>query len=211
MSSLLFVEAFGQLLRGANLEGIVSEDEEDLFSVFRARAELTGWTTMSAGRRRPLWNMNEAELTAGIDASRIGCVQVGLEESLQPDVIVLLTDGASNRGVSPVVAARAARDRGVRVYTIGFGTAEPTILKEPLNNSVFQSVRPELVEGFWPPPPKGEDSGGGNLRSAKRIGHLFRDSLGVLLNNWEETRSTDASGRAVSGPSREAGLDSAIS
>ncbi len=30
MSSLLFVEAFGQLFRGANLEGVVSEDQEDL-------------------------------------------------------------------------------------------------------------------------------------------------------------------------------------
>ena len=52
-----------------------------------------------------------------------------LEDSLQPDVIVLLTDGASNRGVSPLVAAQAARDRGVRVYTIGFGTTQPTILR----------------------------------------------------------------------------------
>ena len=51
------------------------------------------------------------------------------EDLLQPDVIVLLTDGASNRGVSPLVAARAARDRGVRVYTIGFGTTQPTILR----------------------------------------------------------------------------------
>ena len=77
--SLLFVEAFGQLLRDTNLEGVVSEDEEDLYSVFRARAELMGWTTLSAGRSPLLWNMNEAELTAGIDASRIGFVQVGLE------------------------------------------------------------------------------------------------------------------------------------
>ena len=38
-----------------------------------------GWTTLSAGRSPLLWNMNEAELTAGIDASRIGLVQVGLE------------------------------------------------------------------------------------------------------------------------------------
>ena len=79
MSSLLFVEAFGQLLRDANLEGIVSEDEEDLYSVFRARSELMGWSTTSAHRRPLLWGMNEAELTAGIDASRIGWVQVGLE------------------------------------------------------------------------------------------------------------------------------------
>ncbi len=40
-----------------------------------------------------------------------------------PDIIVLLTDGASNAGPLPVAAARQAADRGVRVYTIGFGTA----------------------------------------------------------------------------------------
>src|SRR5919205_4265395 len=40
-----------------------------------------------------------------------------------PDVIVLLTDGVSNAGPAPVAAARQAVDRGVRVYTIGFGTA----------------------------------------------------------------------------------------
>lgn len=50
---------------------------------------------------------------------------LSLEERLQPDVIVLLTDGASNRGVRPLSAAEAARDRGVRVYTIGFGTTSP--------------------------------------------------------------------------------------
>ncbi len=41
-----------------------------------------------------------------------------------PSIIVLLTDGASNRGPSPLDAAQQAVDRGVRVYTIGFGTAE---------------------------------------------------------------------------------------
>ena len=53
----------------------------------------------------------------------------GLEGDLQPDVIVLLTDGASNRGLSPLAAARAAGDRGVRVYTIGFGTESETVLR----------------------------------------------------------------------------------
>ena len=51
-----------------------------------------------------------------------------LEGVLQPDVIVLLTDGASNRGVRPLAAAEAARDRGVRVYTIGFGTESPSVM-----------------------------------------------------------------------------------
>ncbi len=39
-----------------------------------------------------------------------------------PDIIVLLTDGVSNTGPLPLVAAQQAADRGVRVYTIGFGT-----------------------------------------------------------------------------------------
>jgi Ca-activated chloride channel family protein len=43
--------------------------------------------------------------------------------ALAPDVIVLLTDGVSNAGPAPVTAAQQAVDRGVRVYTIGFGTA----------------------------------------------------------------------------------------
>ncbi len=40
-----------------------------------------------------------------------------------PDIIVLLTDGVSNTGPQPLDAAQQAADRGVRVYTIGFGTA----------------------------------------------------------------------------------------
>ena len=41
-----------------------------------------------------------------------------------PSIIVVLTDGANNVGVEPVDAAQQAVDRGVRVYTIGFGTAQ---------------------------------------------------------------------------------------
>jgi Ca-activated chloride channel family protein len=41
-----------------------------------------------------------------------------------PAIVVLLTDGASNRGPPPLEAAQQATDRGVRVYTIGFGTAQ---------------------------------------------------------------------------------------
>ncbi len=40
-----------------------------------------------------------------------------------PDIIVLLTDGVSNAGPAPIDAAKQAVDRGVRIYTIGFGTA----------------------------------------------------------------------------------------
>jgi Ca-activated chloride channel family protein len=40
-----------------------------------------------------------------------------------PEIIVVLTDGVSNAGPEPLEAAQQAADRGVRVYTIGYGTA----------------------------------------------------------------------------------------
>lgn len=45
-----------------------------------------------------------------------------------PSIIVLLTDGASNVGPEPLIAAQQAVDRGVRVYTIGFGTANGGVM-----------------------------------------------------------------------------------
>ena len=76
-----------------------------------------------------------AEVNPNIPATRVYSAplenrqEAFTEDNLQPDVIVLLTDGASNRGVLPLVAAQAARDRGVRVYTIGFGTTTPSVLR----------------------------------------------------------------------------------
>jgi hypothetical protein len=91
MSQTLFLEAFGQLSRDTSLPGIVSEDE-DLYSVFNARAELMSWATTATQRRRvELWGMEEAELTVGTDASRIGWVQVGLGEVVEPGTLELPT------------------------------------------------------------------------------------------------------------------------
>jgi Ca-activated chloride channel homolog len=45
-----------------------------------------------------------------------------------PDVIVVLTDGSNNRGVDPQTAAKEAAARGVRVFTIGYGTDRPAPL-----------------------------------------------------------------------------------
>ena len=47
---------------------------------------------------------------------------------LAPEIIVLLTDGANTRGVTPSDAAQQAAARGIRVYPIGFGTQNPTQL-----------------------------------------------------------------------------------
>ena len=46
-----------------------------------------------------------------------------------PDVIVLLTDGANNRGITPLQAVPYAVARRVRIYTIGYGTTHPGPLR----------------------------------------------------------------------------------
>jgi Ca-activated chloride channel family protein len=50
----------------------------------------------------------------------------GEKPDVAPEIIVLLTDGANTRGVTPAQAAVQAAARGVRVYPIGFGTTNPT-------------------------------------------------------------------------------------
>jgi Ca-activated chloride channel family protein len=73
-----------------------------------------------------------------------------------PDIIVVLTDGVSNTGPMPVDAAQQAADRGVRVYTIGFGTASgsefPRCDQQYLGNGSFGGGR-----GFG----RGNGGGGG--------------------------------------------------
>jgi len=42
--------------------------------------------------------------------------------SYMPDIIVVLTDGVTTTGPDPLLAAQLAAERGIRVFTIGFGT-----------------------------------------------------------------------------------------
>jgi Ca-activated chloride channel family protein len=72
-----------------------------------------------------------------------------------PDIIVLLTDGASNAGTPPLDAAQQAADRGVRVYTIGFGTA---------NGGAFSATCAPQFQGREPGGGGGFGGGGGGGR-----------------------------------------------
>ena len=76
MNPTFLLEAFGQLSQGAKLAGVDSEEEMDgLFHrVFNARAELMNWSSDWDRRRPLLWNLYEAGLTDGTDASLIGWV-----------------------------------------------------------------------------------------------------------------------------------------
>ncbi len=68
------------------------------------------------------------------------------EEGFVPHIIVLLTDGASNAGPYPLTAAEQAVERGVRVYTIGFGTTNSNSVMDCGNQ--FQGEDPFGGGGF---------------------------------------------------------------
>ncbi|UCD53284.1 MAG: VWA domain-containing protein [Phycisphaerales bacterium] len=67
--------------------------------------------------------------------------------TVTPAVIVLLTDGENNESPDPLAAAQAAADRGVRIYTVGIGSATGATLDingfsvhTQLNEAVLQQI-----------------------------------------------------------------------
>ncbi len=75
----------------------------------------------------------------------------------EPDVIVLLTDGANNTGMDPLEAAQLAADRGLRVFTIGYGTPAGADLEVECRRQ-FLGNEPGGFGGF------GGFGGGGGFR-----------------------------------------------
>jgi Ca-activated chloride channel family protein len=50
------------------------------------------------------------------------------KQEFVPHIIVLLTDGSSNAGPDPLLAAQQAAERGVRIFTIGFGSSRSAVM-----------------------------------------------------------------------------------
>jgi Ca-activated chloride channel homolog len=71
----------------------------------------------------------------GIDQAPEGTPAPSLHPQ-QPDIIILLTDGVNNVGPQPLDAARQAAERGVRIYTIGYGTAAGSLYPDCPSNLV---------------------------------------------------------------------------
>jgi Ca-activated chloride channel family protein len=83
-----------------------------------------------------------------------------------PAIIVLLTDGASNTGPDPLDAAQQATDRGIRVYTIGFGTENPGGGRPPQCGLQQIGREPgDSGQGFTDPGFGGGGPGGGFRRA----------------------------------------------
>ncbi len=107
-------------------------------------------------------------------------------DSRPPAAIVLLSDGASTKGVDPVKAAAAAKKTGVRVYTVALGTADGTI-QVPRGNGTVQTK---------PVPPDPDtlkemaDVGGGKFfagASADGLAEVYQ-RLGSELGTRKELR-----------------------
>jgi Ca-activated chloride channel family protein len=114
--------------------------------------------TLATGRRTAIGSaiLESIDALAEIDPSIAKSVDPGdpsasappavPKGAYAPAIIVLLTDGASNAGPDPIEAAKQAADRGLRIYTIGSGTANPGrpplcgIGSEPGDNGQFDPV-----------------------------------------------------------------------
>lgn len=105
--------------------------------------------------------VNEAIPPSGFNLSAEGDTPLPLQEGLyQPDIIVVLTDGANSRGPLPLDAAQQAADRQIRVYTIGFGTTNPERMvcsPQQLGSDAFEG-------GFGNFGPNSFSGGGGGFR-----------------------------------------------
>ncbi len=69
----------------------------------------------------------------------LGMAMVGLESSpAQSKVIILLTDGNSNKGKDPEEVAKEAAKRGIKIYTIGIGDKEHVMVPLPNQSHIYQ-------------------------------------------------------------------------
>lgn len=118
-------------------------------------------------------SVNPNVTPSGIDLSEeIDREAVWNSNSYMPDIVVLLTDGASVRGIDPLEAAARAADRRVRVYTIGFGTTEPQAIvctRQQAGSDVF-----------------GDQFGGGNAASLSNLGSFGNNSWFAQFLNVDE-------------------------
>ena len=133
--STLFLEGFGQLSPETYL---IDSEEEDLYSVFLAHATLMGWCDTSTRRGPLLWGMEEAELTAGTDATRIGFVQVGLK----PGIVGVLEPGSDPSAPRPSPASRGGWTGYAKLPTPrSAGAVDPAIVLPPLIQCFDDALR----------------------------------------------------------------------
>jgi len=92
--------------------------------------------------------------------------------------VVLLTDGANNTGMDPLEAARLAANRGLRVYTIGYGTVAGAELQVDCRRQFLGNEPFSGLGGF---------GGGGGLGNFRR--GIDEDTLRAIADLTDGTYS----------------------
>jgi Ca-activated chloride channel family protein len=91
--------------------------------------------------------------TVGIDGTALGdglllCVQRLIKEPHRNQVIVIATDGLSNTGQPPLVAAQVAAQAGIKLYTIGIGAKGGATVMVPYNGMMVPVKEEEPDENL---------------------------------------------------------------
>jgi Ca-activated chloride channel family protein len=101
-----------------------SSDPEDLETAIMllttGRGTAIGSGILSALDAIDEFSQSDSSQTSSEDS--VAPAKPNAQGKYQPNIIVLLSDGVTTTGPHPLAAAQEAVDRGVRVYTIGYGT-----------------------------------------------------------------------------------------
>lgn len=156
-----------------------------IFDIRTARGTAIGLGILSS--LDAIAEINPAVPPTGVELA----VPTAAGAAFQPDTIVVLTDGANTQGVDPIVAAGQAAARGVRVYTIGFGTTEPAAFvcsAEQIGSFPFGGGF-DSFGGFG-----GGGFGGGGFGGGRRFQQLDEESLTAVadLTGGEYFQARDA-------------------
>jgi len=143
--------------------------------------------------------INPAVAKSGVDLGDQVPTRPG---NFQPDTIVVLTDGSNTTGVDPVTAAQQAAARHLRVYTIGFGTTNPS--------SMVCSSSQIGDDGAFGPRGGGGFGGFGGSGGRARVQEIDEDTLKKVADTtggrYFRAQDADKLNDVLSGLPREIGL-----
>jgi Ca-activated chloride channel family protein len=138
-----------------------------------------------------LQNVDRLHVGLAGDATAIGsaiavCANRLRDQPSKSKIIVLLTDGANNAGkITPIAAAEAAHELGIKIYTIGAGSAD--VAKFPTHDIfgrvVYTTIPVDIDDGALQ---RIADVGGGKFFRAKDTETL--ESVYQEINRLETTK-----------------------
>lgn len=119
-------------------------DDEDALDATIDRLVPQSGTSLGRGI---LTALNQLSLDIGIDPAPVETEETDpSHRSLAPAVIVLMTDGENTDPPDPLEIAQIAIEQGVRVHTVGIGTAEGAVVEVDGFNLFTQLNEPVLEQ-----------------------------------------------------------------